>query len=81
MGWGIEMLWSRASLDGKLRLGIIDAITIEHLQAPGRDYDVELALAEEQRFLEQAGIRSYEAVHINLDRWRRFRRAPDWSVR
>jgi hypothetical protein len=80
MGWGVEMLWSRASLDGEIRLGIIDAITIEHLQPPGGDYDVGVALAEEQHFLEQAEIRSYGDVQTNLDWWRRRRRAPDWTI-
>jgi hypothetical protein len=80
MGWGVEMLWSRASLNGEIRLGIIDAITIEHLQPPGGDYDVGVALVEERRFLEQAGIRSYGDVQTNLDWWRRRRRAPDWTT-
>lgn len=81
MGWGVEMLWSRASLDGDVHLGIVDAITIEHLQPPGVHYDVDAAHAERQHFLEQTNIGSYRDVQVNVSRWRRLRRAPDWTLR
>jgi hypothetical protein len=81
MGWGLEMLWSRSSLDGEINLGVIDGITIEHLQPPGIHYDIDAARTEQEHFLQQAGIRSYADVQTNVAWWRRLRRSPDWTIR
>lgn len=81
MGWGVEALWSRASLNGELTLGIVDAVTIEHRGRVGASYDVSAALAEQDRFLRQAGLDSLRDVHINVAAWRRHRSRPDWTAR
>ena len=81
MGWGVEMLWSRASLNGEIHLGIVDAVTVEHLHPPGIRYDIDAARDEQEHFLNQAGIRSYSDVQTNVAWWRRPRSAPDWTIR
>lgn len=38
MGWGTEVLWAKLARSG-LRVGIVDAVRVEHLGPPGGAYD------------------------------------------
>jgi len=81
MGWGLEALWSRASLDRLITLGIVDAVTIEHRGQIGAHYDTLAALAEQDRFLYRAGLASLSDVHTTISMWRRHGRRPNWTAR
>ena len=41
MGWGTEAAWAQLGEREGLRLGIVDAVTIRHLQPPGGGYAAE----------------------------------------
>jgi hypothetical protein len=78
MGWGLEAGWGVASREGRIIAGIVDAVTIEHLGRVGGDYDVAAAVAELDRFLEEAGLTSLGEVQVNLGWWRRHHKPPVW---
>lgn len=77
IGWGIDALWGRASLNGEIRLGIVDAVTIDHLSPIGVGYDRSVAHAEFEHFLGQAGLGSLHEVQTTISSWRRYRHRPD----
>jgi hypothetical protein len=77
MGWGLESIWSRLSVAGELRLGIVDAITIDHIEPPGSYYDMAAARREQDRLFEQSEIGAFE-TKVNISSWRRGGRRPEW---
>jgi hypothetical protein len=79
MGWGIEALWARKSFEGAISMGIVDAVTIDHLQPPGRYYDMAAARAERDEFVSRAGFTSLRDPQITLGRWRRLSGKPSWK--
>ena len=81
MGWGIEALWGAASLEGRIVAGIVDAVTIEHLGRVAGEYDRAAASTEIDRFVEEAGLTSLGDVLVNVDRWRRGRKRPNWAAK
>jgi hypothetical protein len=80
MGWGLEALWGTASIQGAVTLGIVDAVTIEHLSPIGGSYDLAAASEEFQRFAGQAGLVDLDTLMVNVDRWRRLGPARDWRA-
>jgi hypothetical protein len=68
MGWGVEALWAALEADG-LRLGIVDAVHIDHLEAPGGSYDVHAERTVERSRLALAGVASVEELHVDHERW------------
>jgi hypothetical protein len=69
MGWGVEADWAGLEERAGLRLGIVDAVTIRHLEPPGGGYasdeELEAALAR----LRAAGKRGYgdlQRTHARL---------------
>lgn len=78
MGWGLESIWSGLSLAGELRLGIVDAITVDHVERPGSHYDMAAARREQDWLHEQSGIGAVE-TKVNIAWWHRGRRRPDWG--
>lgn len=77
MGWGIEYVWSAARADG-LRLGIVDAVGIEHLSPPATEYDIEAARAGGHRLREAYGFASGRDLMMVTGVWRPWRTAPPW---
>jgi hypothetical protein len=78
MGWGLEAHWSMSSLRGENNLGIVDAVTIEHLGRVAQDYDLSEARSEYQQLLTEAGLSSLSSVQVNVASWSRFRKDPPW---
>jgi GT2 family glycosyltransferase len=65
MGWGLDAHWAALAREHSWRCGVIDAVSIRHLQAPAAaDYSREAALAEARAFLS-------ERPYLNADEARR----------
>lgn len=77
MGWGLESDWARLALRG-LRLGIVDAVGVRHLNPVSQAYDRAAAERAGRRALSDAGFQSYGAMQVTFQRWRPTRRAPAW---
>ncbi|HQI81243.1 MAG TPA: tetratricopeptide repeat protein [Deltaproteobacteria bacterium] len=61
MGWGYENVWAREVLQRGLKMGIIDAVCVDHsLRKPVAHYDWEQADAQRNAFLERHD-------HLSLD--------------
>lgn len=77
MGWGIELEWTDLRAEGCL-LGIVDAVTIEHLGKVAADYD---DAPERTRIAEDfaaRGIAGWDEVQHELAVWRPWQRRPPW---
>jgi hypothetical protein len=81
MGWGVEAVWSSISLSGEINLGIVDAVTIEHLDAVGRDYDALAAERERDMFIDGIGAAAIREGRRNIGYWRRRDAEAPWPHR
>ena len=82
MGWGLEAVWGQSSRRGEVALGIVDAVTIDHLHPPGFDYDTESAREELRELQAAAELDSWDdTLRVNLATWRRGRRRPPSQLR
>lgn len=71
MGWGLELDWRDAMLDGRIRGGIVDATPVLHLGAVGGDYGRADELALLRQRLADRGLRSLRQVQHTLETyWR-----------
>jgi hypothetical protein len=78
MGWGVEIDWHDLRAEG-CRLGIIDAVQIEHLGETAEDYDdteIRRRLLEE---LETHGHPSWAGLRETVAVWRPWRFRPPWE--
>jgi len=72
MGWGLELLWHDAIVDGRLRAGIIDAAPVRHLGQVGGGYAKDREIALLQARLQARGLRSMRDIQSTTKRvWRR----------
>lgn len=74
MGWGVDLDWS--ALRPHLRLGIIDAVLVDHLGQPGaayRDGSEERTL---QAALERHQLRAFSDVQKTVSTWAWWKRLP-----
>lgn len=80
MAWGVEARWWRASLEHRLRQGVVDAVALRHLVPPGRHYDraeQDVVLARELAKVGLTDIRQLQRVHERMSAWEAWRsRAP-----
>jgi len=53
MGWGIDIYWSLLAREREWRIGIIDALPIQHLKPVGKDYDCLAAQKAANKLLER----------------------------
>ena len=79
MGWGLDLLWHDLMKEGA-RLGIVDAVTIHHLEPPGRDYDDGPERARVGAMMEARGLRSLRDIQHDLGAWRVWARRPPWPT-
>lgn len=78
MGWGIELDWIDLQRDG-LRLGIVDAVTVEHLEKVAAAYDdTELRTAMRAE-LASRGADDWAPLQQTLAIWRPWQRRPPWA--
>lgn len=77
MGWGIELDWMDLRGVG-CRLGIVDAVTVEHLGKVGADYDDTALRAQIRAELAARGADDWSSLQRELAVWRPWRRVPPW---
>lgn len=77
MGWGLELLWRRRRRDG-LRMGIVDAVTVQHPDRPNATYlqGAEPEFARVDKLLAEEGLTSIRAAQKTVGVWWRWRRRP-----
>lgn len=78
MGWGLELDWFSLHEQG-CRLGIVDAVRIEHLGAPGADYDFRAYAHRVHQELADRGFDGWHEVQRTLAVWRPWQRTPPWA--
>lgn len=71
-GWGIDAYWSKLASDRGVRIGIVDATSIEHLKPVAATYGIEEAMAEACRFLEEHAIRTPRRSLLTTRKTHRF---------
>ena len=64
MSWGLEVRWAARARATGVRLGIIDAVAVEHLVAPARSYDRPAEQARLDALLAEQGLVSMEQLHV-----------------
>lgn len=69
MGWGSDVEWLQLSRAGALRLGVVDAVVVRHLEPVARDYSREGALRERARVLDEHGIRDVRELQRTIRSW------------
>jgi hypothetical protein len=77
MGWGLELLWRRRRQDG-LRMGIVDAVTVQHPDLPNATY-LDTAAPEFARvdaLLAEDGLHNIADAQQTVSVWPRWRRDP-----
>ncbi|MDA8035295.1 MAG: hypothetical protein M0T71_14195 [Actinomycetota bacterium] len=78
MGWGLEAHFATAA-GGRLQLGVVDAVGMRHRGPVAAGYGRDAADAHGRRALSSAGIDSYGALQVVLDRWVPWQRRPGWT--
>ena len=79
MGWGLELEW-HGLLERGCRLGIVDAVTVQHLGPIGASYDVELVKKGSEAELRARGAAHWSDLQETLETWRPWQRTPPWVV-
>jgi len=77
MGWGLELEW-HGLLERGCRLGIVDAVTVQHLGAIGVSYDLELVKESSEAELRARGVERWSDLQETLETWRPWQRTPPW---
>jgi hypothetical protein len=78
MGWGLEAAWATLSRAGLLRLGIVDAAGMRHLQPVSAAYERPGAESQARRVLREAGFSSFAEMQVTRAEWRLGQPRPDW---
>ena len=83
MGWGLEVLWRRRRRDG-LRMGIVDAVTVQHPDPPNATYlaGAEPEFARVEKLLAEDGVATIQDIQQTVSVWWRWQRRPPkaWSA-
>jgi len=79
MGWGLDVVWHGLVREG-CRLGIVDAVTIEHLGPIAGDYDRGPERRRLSDLLRAHGIEGLEQIQRSVGAWRAWRRRPSWRA-
>jgi hypothetical protein len=77
MGWGADVAWSALTAEG-FRLGIVDAITMEHLAAVGLNYPTGDERQALLRAVRDAGATSLEDLQRTTEVWRPWQLRAPW---
>lgn len=80
MGWGVEIDWHELVADG-CRLGIVDAVQVEHVGELGTGYD---AAEEKRRLFEELAARGaseWAGMRETLAVWEPWQPRPPWLRR
>jgi hypothetical protein len=71
-GWGLDLTWPMLARRRGWRIGIVDAVPIEHLNPVAATYDSSAAVAEARAYMEEKGFISREEAWKTLRTWWRF---------
>jgi hypothetical protein len=74
MGWGTEVAWSDLQRTSKLKLGIVDAVRIDHLGAVGAAYSSDDEFARVGEIFDDQGIAGWSSLQ------RTHRYVRPWSL-
>jgi hypothetical protein len=80
MGWGLELQWTRLR-DRGLRMGIVDAIRVDHPDTPGSTYadGVEASeKARERALLDELGLAKIAEAQQLIETWWPWQPRPPW---
>lgn len=77
MGWGLGLVWQRLRDEG-CRLGIVDAISVQHLHPPYREYDRLPEARRVERLLRERGLQKTADAQACLQRWMCWQSVPKW---
>lgn len=77
MGWGLELLWMDLIKTGA-RLGIVDLVTMRHVNPIAGQYAALPELERVQELLRARGAKSIHELEHTLGVWRPWQRRPDW---
>lgn len=77
LSWGMEAVWARARDDG-LRLGLVDALPINHLGVVGADYDKAPENDRAEALLRSLGYRTLFDLFKVHGRWWSWQAEPPW---
>jgi hypothetical protein len=77
MGWGLDLLWMDQQANG-LRLGVVDAVPMEHLVPPGLSYDMSPEGRRVETMLRERDVVSMGDLQRTRGRWWRWERRPRW---
>ena len=75
MGWGAELEWMDLGARVGARYGIVDAVTIKHLNPVGATYDTSIEFDRVRGMLAERGAASFDELHKVLGR------ARPWNLR
>lgn len=79
MGWGVELEWMDLAAEGCV-LGVLDRITVSHLDPVGGTYDMDAERAQMAADLAARGL-DLTTKQVTLATWRPWRRRPPWAAR
>ena len=77
MGWGMEFRWFDLRTQGA-RLGIVDWVTLRHLEPVGKSYDNSPEEQCVREMLHERGHRSVGEIQNIEAIWRPWQRRPSW---
>lgn len=79
MGWGIEATWAA---DRSLRIGIVDAVMVRHLQPVAWDgnYDIHAEIDRARELMDRSSWSNWEEMQKDLGRWWWWEAAPPWAT-
>lgn len=79
MGWGVELEWMDLAAEGCV-LGVIDRVTVSHLDPVGGTYDMD---AERAQMAADLAARELDLTtkQVTLATWRPWQRRPPWGAR
>lgn len=80
MGWGLDVRWASMARRGELRVGVIDAVPMRHLDRAGFTYDDRAETERLNRELAAAGVTDVRQVQRTLATWWRWHNCPAWTT-
>ena len=70
-GWGLDLSWPMLARKRGWRIGIVDAVPMEHLNPVATTYDIEAAVTEAKAYMGEHGFIPREECWQTLRRWDR----------
>lgn len=68
-GWGLDLTWPMITRRHGWRMGIVDAVPLQHLNPVAATYDASVAVAEARDYMDAVGFISREECWQTLQKW------------